>query len=113
MQNLCEDFTMNRTIKKAAITLSTFTIITLISSTSVAADKPCKGQEMQACNQSNSCSWVNSYKRKDGKTIKSYCRNSAKSKAKNKTDNIKKQTSTKITKPQKTSKTTLEKTSKI
>jgi len=95
---------MNKTIKKVVITLSTFTLVTWISSTAAAAELPCKGQEMQACNQSNSCTWINSYKRKDGKTIKSYCRNSTKNKSKKSKDNIKKQAPAKAIKAQQTNK---------
>jgi hypothetical protein len=103
---------MNKSIKKAVTSLSIFTLAIFISSTSFAATTPCKGQSQETCSQNNACAWVNSYKRKDGKTIRSYCRNSAKSKLKmNKSDTIK-QTPTKTIKQQ-SNKTSAGKTSTI
>ena len=39
----------------------------------------CKGLEKDVCSSDNSCSWINSYTTKKGKTIKAYCRNKSKS----------------------------------
>lgn len=103
---------MNISIKKAIINLSTLVLATLISSTNFAATPACKGQVKDACSQNNACAWVNSYKRKDGKTIKSYCRNSAKSKVKKNTDDINIKTATK-TKNQQPKKVALDKTAVI
>ncbi len=44
-----------------------------IGSVSFAAD--CKGLEKGKCEKSDSCTWVNSYKTKSGKTVSAYCRN--------------------------------------
>ena len=38
----------------------------------------CKGLEKDVCSSDNSCSWINSYTTKKGKTIKAYCRNKSK-----------------------------------
>lgn len=38
----------------------------------------CKGQAQDACNSDNSCSWINSYTTKNGKSINAYCRNKSK-----------------------------------
>lgn len=39
----------------------------------------CKGLQQDACSSDNSCSWINSYTTKKGKTINAYCRNKSKS----------------------------------
>ena len=40
----------------------------------------CKGLKKGVCNSDNSCSWINSYTTKTGKTINAYCRNKSKPK---------------------------------
>ena len=34
----------------------------------------CKSLEQQACSEDTSCTWVSSYERSDGRTVKAYCR---------------------------------------
>jgi hypothetical protein len=41
----------------------------------------CKEMEKDACMSSTSCSWINSYTTKKGKTVKAYCRNKPKKKS--------------------------------
>ncbi|MEM5528983.1 hypothetical protein WN093_09180 [Gammaproteobacteria bacterium AS21] len=103
---------MNKSIKKVIINLSTLALATMISSTNFAATPACKGQIKDACSQNNACAWVNSYTRKDGKTIKSYCRNSAKSKVKKNSDDMNIKTAIK-TKNQQPKNTALDKTEVI
>jgi len=34
----------------------------------------CKSLEQKACSEAASCTWVSSYERSDGRTVKAYCR---------------------------------------
>ena len=43
-------------------------------SNSVYAASACKGLEVSSCQASESCAWVNSYTRKDGREVKAFCR---------------------------------------
>lgn len=52
----------------------------LLLSSSVNAASQCKGLGGSACNAASSCSWVTGYERKDGKTVKSFCRSKGKGK---------------------------------
>ncbi len=45
------------------------------------AASACKGLEQSECVESTSCGWVNSYTRKDGRTVNAFCRTKAKKKA--------------------------------
>jgi len=38
------------------------------------AASACKGLENSACNASSNCNWVAGYERKDGRTVKPFCR---------------------------------------
>lgn len=42
------------------------------------AASDCKGLERGACDAAAACGWVNSYERKDGRTVKAFCRTKAK-----------------------------------
>jgi hypothetical protein len=56
-----------------AITLTAaFTMLPLSNPASAAS--MCSGLEIKACGVESSCSWINSYKTKKGKTINAYCR---------------------------------------
>jgi len=46
------------------------------------AASACKGLENNACVSKESCSWIKGYERKDGKTVKPFCRTKPGSKAK-------------------------------
>lgn len=43
-------------------------------STPAQAVSQCKGMPSAACGKAGNCTWVNSYKRKDGKKVNGYCR---------------------------------------
>ena len=58
----------------AAALMFVATIAALPVSQSVMAASQCKGLELKACDASASCSWINSYQTKKGKTISAYCR---------------------------------------
>ena len=49
-----------------------------VSQVSYAASA-CKGLKKDVCSSDSSCSWINSYTTKKGKTINAYCRNKSKS----------------------------------
>ena len=49
---------------------------------SVSAASQCKGLDNAACGAQASCGWVDGYKRKDGRAVKSFCRTKAKSQKK-------------------------------
>jgi len=69
---------VKRSLRSAALLLSASAIISF-SSLSLAGS-PCKGLQQDACNGEQSCSWINSYVTKKGKTINAYCRNKPKQK---------------------------------
>ena len=65
------------TIRKSVYLLA---IAGLFSVTSISfAAGACKGMEKDICSSDSSCSWINSYTTKKGKTINAYCRNKPKS----------------------------------
>lgn len=41
----------------------------------VLAAGACKGLQETACSSNTSCSWIAGYERKDGRQVKSFCRN--------------------------------------
>ena len=62
----------------AALSLSmTLGLASLLPGASL-AESQCKGLENQACERKADCSWVDGYKRKDGKQVSSYCRATSK-----------------------------------
>ncbi len=46
----------------------------LLASNPTVAASACKGLENSACNTNASCGWVEGYQRKDGRSVKSFCR---------------------------------------
>jgi hypothetical protein len=46
----------------------------LLVSVPVAAASACKGLDNSACSSKSSCGWVDGYQRKDGRSVKSFCR---------------------------------------
>jgi hypothetical protein len=63
----------------------------------VTAASVCKGLESSACSKSSSCAWVEGYQRKDGRSVKSFCRtNSAAKSSAAKTKLMKNTTSKKV-----------------
>ncbi len=63
-------------VRKSLLILSTTAMLS-ISQFSFAAGS-CKGMQQDACSGDSSCSWINSYTTKMGKTINAYCRNKPK-----------------------------------
>lgn len=47
-------------------------VLALASQAAVAAE--CKGMEKASCERQDSCTWVDSYERKDGVKVNGYCR---------------------------------------
>ena len=82
-------FTQNKSNRRAAAFKSaavsaSFMIGLVLASSPVQAVSACKGLDTKACGTATSCSWVNGYERKDGRSVSSFCRakSSAKSSAK-------------------------------
>jgi len=48
----------------------------------VTAASVCKGLDNSACNDNAACGWVEGYERKDGRTVRSFCRTKSVSKKK-------------------------------
>jgi len=65
---------LNTSVLRKSVLLLAATGLLSISQFSFAA-ATCKGMQQDACSSENSCSWVNSYTTKNGKTITAYCRN--------------------------------------
>lgn len=59
-------------VRTSLITLGLFA--SLLASGTATAASACKGLENSACNSNSSCGWVGTYQRKDGRTVKSFCR---------------------------------------
>lgn len=66
----------------------------LAMSGQVNAASKCKGLESSVCGDTASCSWVQTYERKDGRKVNGFCRTSAK-RAAQKAPQAKKATTTK------------------
>ena len=82
---------LNKTTNTSTALRASIVAITLIGSlvttNSVTAASACKGLENSACNANASCGWVNAYERKDGRSVKAFCRtSSAKKTAKKNSD---------------------------
>lgn len=69
----------SRLVRVSLITLGL--LASLFVAGPAAAASACKGLENSACNSNASCGWVDSYQRKDGRTVKSFCRTKAVSKS--------------------------------
>lgn len=52
-----------------------------LASTQANAAGQCKGLQNNACTTNAACTWVQGYERKDGRTVKSFCRAKAKPKS--------------------------------
>lgn len=49
----------------------------LLATSSATAASACKGLESSACSVNTSCGWVEGYERKDGRSVKAFCRTSS------------------------------------
>lgn len=77
---------MKRGINRSAILgiFIAFVMMTMLPAASL-AESQCKGMEKSACERKTDCTWVDGYKRKDGKTVSSYCRSVSASASKSST----------------------------
>ena len=78
---------LNTNASRLTVKLSQRNVVLLLSTSAIMLFSPlsfagsaCKGLEQKACNSEQSCSWINSYQTKKGKTINAYCRNKPKQK---------------------------------
>jgi hypothetical protein len=61
--------------RKGAIALSTCALAFALSFGAISAQAAaCKGLEMEPCQNSEDCSWVDSYERKDGVKVSAHCK---------------------------------------
>ncbi|WP_201244510.1 hypothetical protein [Halochromatium salexigens] len=70
-----EDCNVIKISSRSAAYFLTFTMsltLALFSQSLFAVE--CKGMEKLACERQDACTWVNSYKRKDGVQVSGYCR---------------------------------------
>lgn len=65
---------INRQARSASLLamLAMTVALTLVSQSAFAAE--CKGMEKSSCERQDACTWVDSYKRKDGVQVSGYCR---------------------------------------
>ena len=70
--------------KSAAVAIAATTFMLLQSPVSAAE---CKGMEKNKCESNGSCTWVDSYQRKDGVKVDGYCRNKGGKKSSSKSEN--------------------------
>jgi len=71
-----------RTSAAVAVAATTFMLL----QTPVSAAE-CKGMEKNKCESNGSCTWVDSYQRKDGVKVDGYCRNKGGKKSSSKSEN--------------------------
>ena len=71
---------MKTHLVKSSIAAIIVTSVYLFAPQTFASD--CKGMEQSACASEASCSWIEGYTRKDGRTVKSFCRAKPGSKSK-------------------------------
>jgi len=70
--NLASATSSARVVRVATMATSLFAGLLIMSPVSAAS--ACKGLNNSACAASASCGWVESYQRKDGRTVKAFCR---------------------------------------
>ena len=64
-------------VNKVFINVSSLLILSMLAlATPTNAASQCKGLNIDECNQNATCGWVEGYERKDGRTVKSFCRTS-------------------------------------
>jgi hypothetical protein len=59
-------------VRTSLIALGLLTSLLAVSPATAAS--ACKGLENSVCTSNASCGWVEAYQRKDGRTVKSFCR---------------------------------------
>lgn len=90
-------------MKKLILITLTCLAFLVFGSTAQAASS-CKGKTQSACSSASSCSWVKSYKRKDGVKVKAHCRSAKKASTKKVTSKKKSSDKKKASKSKKTTK---------
>jgi len=71
-------------VRKSVVAFVTATALMALQGPASAAD--CKGMEKNKCESNGSCTWVDSYKRKDGVSVNGYCRNKGGKKSSSKSE---------------------------
>ncbi len=64
---------MNVSIASVSTRVATAALLLGLSLSAGAANQ-CKGIEQNACSASSECTWVDSYERKDGRTVAAHCK---------------------------------------
>jgi hypothetical protein len=72
-------------IRRSAVTFIATIALMAMQGPASAAD--CKGLEKNQCESNDSCTWVDSYQRKDGVKVNGYCRNKGGKKSSSKSEN--------------------------
>ena len=75
------------TFNKSVIASGLLVLLTI--NTQAHAASACKGLDSGACDGANACSWVDGYTRKDGRSVKSFCRTKATNKKSNSSNSAK------------------------
>ncbi len=61
---------------KLFINVSSMLILSMLALATPANASSCKGLSIEECDQNAACGWVKGYERKDGRTVKAFCRTS-------------------------------------
>lgn len=78
---------MINTLKFSKSLVISSLLVLLTINTQAQAASACKGLDNSACGSTNACSWVDGYTRKDGKSVKSFCRTKATNKKSSSSNN--------------------------
>jgi hypothetical protein len=63
-----------------------FTLVSTLAAASAVAAAQCKGLAEASCSVNSDCSWVDSYTRKDGRTVNAHCKSRPAGKAEGSAD---------------------------
>jgi hypothetical protein len=63
-----------------------FTLVSTLAAGSAVAAAQCKGLAQDSCSVNSDCSWVDSYTRKDGRTVNGHCKSRPAGKAEGSAD---------------------------
>lgn len=74
---------IHKALRDSAVAAIAATALMILPGPAAAAD--CKGMEKNRCESNGSCTWVDSYKRKDGVKVEGYCRSKGSRKSGSKT----------------------------
>lgn len=87
--------TKSNRVRKSIIAMSIIGVGTFAGQ---ATASNCKGLESNACSTNASCSWVESYERKDGRNVNAFCRTKPGSKKSVSSKDVKGNVSSKVSK---------------